>query len=50
VPGASAASPEGRAFTAKAEEAAAAQQSQAGELTDAGAVPGDTANQDIPTG
>jgi len=48
VPGASAASPEGRAFTAKAEEAAAAQQSEEGELTDAGAVPGGTA--EIPTG
>src|SRR4051812_40915781 len=50
VPGASAASPEGRDFTAKAEEAAAAQQSEEGELAQAGEVPGDTANQDIPTG
>ena len=36
VPGASAASPEGRAFTAKAEEAAAAQQSEEAELAEAG--------------
>jgi hypothetical protein len=36
VPGASAASPEGRAFTAKAEEAAAAQQSEQAELAEAG--------------
>ncbi|RDH78847.1 hypothetical protein DVS77_09560 [Mycolicibacterium moriokaense] len=50
VPGASAASPEGRDFTAKAEEAAAAQQSQQDELAQSGEVPGDTANQDIPTG
>ncbi len=49
TPGASAASPEGRAFTAKAEEAAAAQQSEAGELADAGATPGETAPE-IPTG
>ena len=40
VPGASAASPEGRAFTAKAEEAAAAQQSEEGELAEAGETPG----------
>ena len=50
TPGASAASPEGRAFTAKAEEAAAAQQSEQGELADAGATPGATTNADIPTG
>jgi hypothetical protein len=49
TPGASAASPEGRAFTAKAEEAAAAQQSEEGELADAGATPGETAPE-IPTG
>jgi hypothetical protein len=50
TPGASAASPEGRTFTAKAEEAAAAQQSEQGELADAGATPGATTNADIPTG
>ena len=50
VPGASAASPEGRDFTAKAEEAAAAQQSEEAELAQAGEVPGDTAAEDIPTG
>lgn len=50
TPGASAASPEGRDFTAKAEEAAAAQQSQQDELAQAGEVPGDTAAEDIPTG
>src|SRR4029079_13807068 len=50
VPGASAASPEGREFTAKAEEAAAAQQSEKAELAEAGEVPGDTAPEDIPTG
>src|SRR5690349_12299120 len=48
VPGASAASPEGRAFTAKAEEAAADQQSEQGELAEAGATPGEEEN--IPTG
>jgi hypothetical protein len=48
VPGSSAASPDGRAFTAKAEEAAAAQQSEAGELAQAGETPGGTA--EIPTG
>ena len=42
-PGASAASPEGRAFTAKAEEAAAAQQSEAGDSPKPGRLPGDTA-------
>jgi hypothetical protein len=49
TPGASMASPEGRAFQAKAEEQAAAQQSESGELTDAGATPGATTPQ-IPTG
>ena len=49
TPGASAASPEGRDFTAKAEEAAAAQQSEEGELADAGATPGE-AGTEIPTG
>jgi hypothetical protein len=49
TPGASMASPEGRAFQAKAEEQAAQDQSQAGELTDAGAVPGEAGSQ-IPTG
>jgi hypothetical protein len=48
TPGASAASPEGRTFTAKAEEAAAAQQSEEGELAEAGETPGGTA--EIPTG
>ncbi|OBA90806.1 hypothetical protein A5662_22540 [Mycobacteriaceae bacterium 1482268.1] len=48
VPGASAASPEGRAFTAKAEEAAKAQQSEQEELAQAGETPG--ATEDIPTG
>ena len=46
TPGASAASPEGRAFTAKAQEAAQAQQDQADELADAGATPGVTKNVD----
>lgn len=50
TPGASAASPEGRDFTAKAEEAAAQAQSEEGELAEAGATPGSTANADIPTG
>ena len=50
TPGASAASPAGRDFTAKAEEAAAAQQSEEAELAEAGEVPGDTAAEDIPTG
>jgi len=49
TPGASMASPEGRAFQAKAEEQAAQQQSESGELTDAGAVPGEAGHQ-IPTG
>jgi hypothetical protein len=49
VPGASAASPEGREFTAKAEEAAAAAQAEQDELAAAGETPGDTAPQ-IPTG
>ena len=49
VPGASAASPEGRAFTAKAEEAAAAQQSEEAELAEAGETPGE-ATPEIPTG
>jgi hypothetical protein len=48
VPGASAASPEGRAFQAKAEEAAAAQQNEQDELAAAGATPGEEEN--IPTG
>jgi hypothetical protein len=50
TPGASAASPEGRDFTAKAEEAAQQAQSEQGELAQAGATPGDTTNADIPTG
>lgn len=50
TPGASAASPEGRTFTAKAEEAAAQAQSEQGELAAAGATPGATTNADIPTG
>ena len=49
VPGASAASPAGRDFTAKAEEAAAAQQSEEGELAEAGETPGET-TPEIPTG
>jgi hypothetical protein len=49
VPGSSAASPDGRAFQAKAEEAAAAQQNEQDELADAGATPGDAAPE-IPTG
>jgi hypothetical protein len=49
TPGASMGSPEGRAFQAKAEEQAAAQQSESGELTAAGAVPGE-AGSEIPTG
>ena len=49
TPGASAASPEGRDFTAKAEEAAAAQQSEEGELAEAGETPGET-TPEIPTG
>jgi hypothetical protein len=49
TPGASAASPQGRDFTAKAEEAAAAQQSEEGELADAGATPG-AQTPEIPTG
>ena len=49
VPGASAASPAGRDFTAKAEEAAAAQQSEEGELAAAGETPGET-TPEIPTG
>ncbi|HKV17746.1 MAG TPA: hypothetical protein VJR50_01850 [Mycobacterium sp.] len=48
VPGASAASPEGREFTAKAEEAAAAAQAEQDELAAAGATPG--AEENIPTG
>ena len=44
-----AASPAGRDFTAKAEEAAAAQQSEAGELAAAGETPGET-TPEIPTG
>ena len=40
TPGASAASPEGRDFTAKAEEAAAAAQSEEDELAEAGELPG----------
>ncbi len=50
TPGASAASPEGRAFTAKAEEAAAAQQSEQSELEMAGQEPGVPSNENIPTG
>jgi hypothetical protein len=48
VPGASAASPEGREFTAKAEEAAAAAQAEQDELAAAGETPG--AAEEIPTG
>lgn len=40
TPGASAASPQGRDFTAEAEEAAAAAQSEEGELAEAGELPG----------
>ncbi len=50
TPGASAASPEGRAFQAKADEAAAAQQNQQDELAMAGSEPGVPANENIPTG
>jgi hypothetical protein len=49
VPGASAASPDGRAFQAKAEEAAAAAQNEQDELAQAGETPGDAAPE-IPTG
>ena len=49
VPGASAASPDGRAFQAKAEEAAAAAQNEQDELAEAGETPGD-AEPEIPTG
>ena len=49
TPGASLASPEGRAFQAKAEEQAAAEQNQQDELAQAGATPGDASPQ-IPTG
>ena len=49
TPGASAASPEGRDFTAKAEAAAAQAQSEQGELAEAGATPGET-TPEIPTG
>lgn len=49
TPGASAASPEGRDFTAKAEEAAADQQSEEAELAEAGSTPGET-TPEIPTG
>ena len=49
TPGASAASPEGRDFQAKAEEAAAAQQNEQDELAQAGAVPGE-GTPEIPTG
>jgi hypothetical protein len=48
VPGASAASPAGREFTAKAEEAAAAAQAEQDELAAAGETPG--AEENIPTG
>ena len=50
TPGASAASPEGREFQAKAEEAAAAQQSETSELEMAGSEPGVPSNENIPTG
>jgi hypothetical protein len=49
VPGASAASPEGRDFTAKAEEAAAQAQAEQDELAAAGETPGDT-GAEVPTG
>ena len=49
TPGASMASSEGRAFQAKAEEAAAAAQNEQDELAMAGATPGDAEPQ-IPTG
>ena len=49
VPGASAASPDGRAFTAKAEEAAAAAQAEQDELAAAGETPGAT-GPEVPTG
>jgi hypothetical protein len=49
TPGASAASPEGRDFTAKAEEAAAQAQAEQGELTQAGEIPGEATPQ-VPTG
>lgn len=49
TPGASLGSPEGRAFQAKAEEEAAAQQNQQDELSQAGQVPG-AAEPVIPTG
>lgn len=49
TPGSSAASPAGRDFTSKAEEAAAAAQSEEGELAEAGATPGE-AEPEIPTG
>ncbi len=49
TPGASMGSPEGRAFQAKAEEQAAAQQNQQDELAQAGATPADAAPQ-VPTG
>jgi hypothetical protein len=46
VPGPSAASPEGRAFEASAQEAAAQAQSEEGELTEAGEIPGVPRNVD----
>ncbi len=49
TPGASAASPAGRDFQAKAEEAAAAAQSEQDELAEAGETPGDD-EPEIPTG
>ena len=49
TPGSSAASPEGRDFTAKAEEAAAAAQAEQDELAQAGETPGE-ATPEVPTG
>ena len=49
VPGLSAASPAGREFQAKAEEAAAAAQNEQDELAMAGETPGDP-EPEIPTG
>ena len=49
TPGASMASPEGRAFQAKAEEQAARQQNEQDELAEAGETPGEAAPE-IPTG
>ena len=50
TPGASAASPEGRDFQAKAEEAAAAAQNEQDQLAMAGQTPGVPGDENIPTG